>query len=73
MGQGPALGAVGQRGAAWIDIGDTFDVKCAALRAHASQVGGGEWVEGLLRGWGERDGKRVGVRYAEAFRRLVLS
>lgn len=58
---------------AWIDIGDTFDVKCAALRAHASQVGGGEWVEGLLRGWGEREGKRVGVRYAEAFRRLVLS
>src|SRR5881409_3856563 len=52
---------------AWIDIGDTFDVKCAALRAHASQVGGGEWVEGLLRGWGEREGKRVGVRYAEAF------
>jgi LmbE family N-acetylglucosaminyl deacetylase len=57
----------------WIDIGDTFDVKCAALRAHASQVGGGEWVEGLLRGWGEREGKRVGVRYAEAFRRLSLS
>jgi LmbE family N-acetylglucosaminyl deacetylase len=58
---------------AWFDIGDTLDVKCAALRAHVSQVGPGEWVEGLLRGWGERDGKRVGVRYAEAFRRLILS
>ena len=34
----------------WIDIADTFDVKCAALRAHVSQLGAGEWVEGVLRG-----------------------
>lgn len=56
----------------WVDIGDTLATKCAALRAHVSQVGAGEWVEGLLRGWATRDGRRVGVDYAEAYRRMVL-
>jgi LmbE family N-acetylglucosaminyl deacetylase len=57
----------------WIDIGETLETKCRALRAHVSQVGKGEWVEALLRGWAERDGKRAGVRHAEAFRRIVLN
>jgi LmbE family N-acetylglucosaminyl deacetylase len=56
----------------WIDIGDTLETKCAALRAHVSQVGKGEWVEPLLREWAERDGKRAGVPHAEAYRRMVL-
>jgi LmbE family N-acetylglucosaminyl deacetylase len=56
----------------WIDIGDTLEVKCAALKAHASQVGKGEWVEPLLREWAGRDGKRAGVTHAEAYRRMVL-
>jgi LmbE family N-acetylglucosaminyl deacetylase len=56
----------------WVDIGDTLEIKCAALRAHASQVGVGEWIEPLLRGWAARDGKRAGVAYAEAYRRMVL-
>ena len=56
----------------WIDIADTFEVKCAALRAHVSQLGAGDWVEGVLRGWAERDGKRAGLKLAEAFRRMVL-
>jgi LmbE family N-acetylglucosaminyl deacetylase len=56
----------------WIDIGDTLDVKCAALKMHVSQVAKGEWVDGLLRGWAERDGKAAGVQYAETFRRMVL-
>lgn len=56
----------------WVDIGDTLDAKCAALRAHATQVGAGDWVDALLRGWATRDGKRAGVRYAEAYKRLVL-
>lgn len=56
----------------WIDITDTFDTKCAALRAHVSQVGPGDWVEALLREWGTREGKRVGVTYAEAYRRMIL-
>jgi LmbE family N-acetylglucosaminyl deacetylase len=56
----------------WIDIGDTLALKCAALKAHASQVGPGEWVEPLLREWAVRDGKRAGVTHAEAYRRIVL-
>jgi len=56
----------------WIDIGDTLALKCAALRAHVSQVGPGEWIDDLLRAWALRDGKRAGVKYAEAYRRFVL-
>lgn len=57
----------------WIDIGDTLEVKCAALRAHVSQVGPGDWVDPLLRGWATEAGKRAGVAYAEAYRRMVLN
>jgi LmbE family N-acetylglucosaminyl deacetylase len=56
----------------FVDIATTLTVKCRALRAHRSQVGTGDWVEPLLKGWALRDGKRGGVRYAEAFRRMVL-
>jgi len=44
----------------------------AALKAHVSQVGTGDWVDTLLRDWAVRDGKRAGVQYGEAYRRLVL-
>jgi LmbE family N-acetylglucosaminyl deacetylase len=57
----------------WIDIAETLDVKCAALRAHVSQVGDGEWVGALIADWAERDGKRAGLRCAESYRRMVLS
>ena len=56
----------------WIDVSDTLDLKVSALKAHASQVGPGEWVEPLLREWAERDAKRTGVRYAEAYRRMIF-
>jgi LmbE family N-acetylglucosaminyl deacetylase len=56
-----------------VDIAATFDTKVAALRAHASQVGKGDWVEPLLRGWAERDGQAAGLTLGEAFKRLVLS
>jgi LmbE family N-acetylglucosaminyl deacetylase len=56
----------------WIDIGDTLDVKVAALKAHASQVGPGEWVEPMLREWAARDATRSGVSLAEAYRRMIL-
>ena len=56
----------------WVDIGDTLDVKCAALKAHASQVGKGEWVDALLGTWAAEAGKRAGMARAEAFRRMVL-
>jgi LmbE family N-acetylglucosaminyl deacetylase len=56
----------------FVDIGGTLGAKCRALKAHRSQVGKGEWVDQLLKAWAVRDGKRGGVRYAEAFKRMVL-
>jgi LmbE family N-acetylglucosaminyl deacetylase len=58
----------------FVDIAGTLATKCRALQAHRSQVGKGEWVEQLLKGWAARDGKRAGngLRYAEAFKRMVL-
>jgi LmbE family N-acetylglucosaminyl deacetylase len=56
----------------WIDVTETIETKCAALRAHVSQVGAGEWVEPLLREWAATQGKSAGVKYAEAYRRMTL-
>ena len=56
----------------FVDIAPTLGIKCRALKAHRSQVGKGEWVGQLLKAWALRDGKRGGLRYAEAFKRMVL-
>ncbi len=56
----------------FVDIARTLAAKCRALKAHRSQVGKGEWVDQLLKSWAIRDGKRGGLRHAEAFRRMVL-
>jgi LmbE family N-acetylglucosaminyl deacetylase len=56
----------------FVDIARTLAAKCRALKAHRSQVGKGEWVDQLLKAWALRDGKRGGLRYAEAFKRMVL-
>jgi LmbE family N-acetylglucosaminyl deacetylase len=56
----------------YVDITRTLALKCRALKAHRSQVGKGEWVDQLLKAWAIRDGKKAGLRYAEAFRRMVL-
>jgi len=56
----------------FVDISRTLGAKVRALKAHRSQVGKGEWVEQLLTAWAVRDGKRGGLRHAEAFKRMVL-
>jgi len=56
----------------FVDIGGTLGAKVRALKAHRSQVGKGEWVDQLLTAWAVRDGKRGGLRHAEAFKRMVL-
>lgn len=58
----------------WVDIGDTIEVKAAAIACHASQVGEpGEWLRDVVRQRAEDAGRRAGVRYAEGFRRVVLT
>jgi len=58
---------------AWIDVTLTQNRKVEALFCHASQlVETGEWFRQFLSEQAEREGRRVGVRYAEGFRRLVL-
>jgi LmbE family N-acetylglucosaminyl deacetylase len=56
----------------FVDIARTLRLKCRALKAHRSQVGKGEWVDQLLTAWAVRDGKKAGLRHAEAFKRMVL-
>lgn len=56
----------------WIDIGETLDLKIAALRRHASQFPDG-WDPGdMLRGWAAESGKEAGIPYAETFKRIIL-
>lgn len=58
----------------WIDITATLERKIAALFCHASQLTEtGEWFREFLRNSAEEAGRAVGVRYAEAFRRLTFA
>jgi LmbE family N-acetylglucosaminyl deacetylase len=58
----------------WVDIGDTVDVKAAAVECHRSQFAGTDagWAGEAVRGRAEEEGRRAGVRHAEGFRRLRL-
>ncbi len=54
-----------------VDITKTFDMKYAALRRHASQVGTRKGLKKMLRAWSSDTAKRAGLkkgRLAEAFR-----
>jgi LmbE family N-acetylglucosaminyl deacetylase len=56
-----------------VDITASLDVKAAALACHTSQLGpGGEWLRAAVRQRAEEAGQMAGVRYAEAFRKVVL-
>ena len=54
----------------FVDVTETFDRKCAALRSHASQLPDPDAVEAALRHWFERNARTAGFgegRLAEAF------
>ena len=56
----------------WVDIADTIDLKINALKKHTSQLG--EWdPEKMIREWAEEEGKDHGLKYAEAFKVMILS
>jgi LmbE family N-acetylglucosaminyl deacetylase len=55
----------------FVDITDTFDLKMAALRSHASQTGHNPELENMVREWGQRNAGLGGLpdgRIAEAFK-----
>jgi LmbE family N-acetylglucosaminyl deacetylase len=58
---------------AWVDIGETIEVKIDALACHQSQLtDAGEWFRGFVKERAEEAGRVAGVTYAEGFRRLAL-
>lgn len=55
----------------FIDISETIDLKIESLLKHTSQIG--EWDPStMLKEWNSQTGKKVGFKYAEAFRRITL-
>ena len=63
----------GQGADHWVDVTDTFDRKLAALRRHVSQTEHMDDLEGVLRGWLQRNARAAGLpegRLAEGFRRV---
>ncbi len=58
-------------GDTFVNITDTIDLKLAALRKHASQMG--EWdPEPMLREWSREAAKGKEMQYAESFRVITL-
>jgi LmbE family N-acetylglucosaminyl deacetylase len=59
----------------WVDIGETVEIKAAAVERHRSQFSGAEsgWAAEAVRRRAEEEGRRAGVVHAEGFRRLRLS
>lgn len=58
----------------WADVETTLDVKVQAMFCHRSQLAADadEWLADFVRERAAGEGRRAGVRYAEAFRRLRL-
>lgn len=60
-----------EKGDTFVNIDETIDVKVAALRAHASQMG--EWdPEKMVREWAAETAKGKEMQYAESFRVVTL-
>jgi len=56
----------------WVDIGETIEVKIAALQAHESQVGQSPGLEARIRDWAQEEAKGQNMTYAESFQRFTL-
>ncbi len=55
----------------YVDISETIDVKMQALAEHRSQLGDWDPNE-RMRAWAGQIGEKVGFKYAEGYRRIVL-
>lgn len=57
----------------WVDISATMGDKARALSCHRSQLDDPEeWAEAVVRARAQEEGRRAGVRHAEAFRLVHL-
>jgi LmbE family N-acetylglucosaminyl deacetylase len=56
----------------FVEIGDTIDKKIEALGQHHSQLDRIEGWQDRVRMWANKAGERIGVEYAEGFKKLVL-
>lgn len=60
-----------EKGDTFVSIDEAIDIKIAALRAHASQMG--EWdPEPMIREWAAESAKGKEMQYAETFRVVTL-
>ncbi len=55
----------------WVDIGTTIETKIEALKKHVSQLDTYE-VDKWIYEWAEESGRQKGIRYAEAYRVMIL-
>ena len=55
----------------WVDTSETLDLKIAALKKHASQLG--DWdPDKMMREWAAETGQEKGLQAAESFRVMTL-
>jgi LmbE family N-acetylglucosaminyl deacetylase len=55
----------------WVDITETLDTKIEALKKHVSQIDTHD-VDHWMHEWAEEEGKAKGIKYAEAYRVMIL-
>ena len=55
----------------WVDITETIEVKIAALKQHASQMGDWDPTD-MIKEWNAEVGKEKGLTYAESYRVITL-
>jgi LmbE family N-acetylglucosaminyl deacetylase len=53
-----------------VDVSNLWDLRLQAMRLHTSQFGHPEFDFSWLEGWMRRQGKQIGVKFAEVFREL---
>ncbi len=56
-----------------VDISNTIEQKLAALKCHQSQFSNEAELVKIVRGFARTSGKKNGFKYAESFKRIVLS
>jgi len=56
----------------WVNISTTISLKISALKKHASQLGNWD-PEKMIREWAAEEGKEHCLKYAEAFKVMILS